>query len=169
MSGVGMGFGRERGMLWLVRGRGKEECLSVHQHSAILSTDRNKAHENNNKWAFIASYPRHTAVFRPFRASDANILFKYFIFHPLAIKKQVFKVKWIFLISLNVRSHELASLKLIRDLGEVNWGLNLSLHQLLTHIAVKAFGGEKQTKNQQQKQQQQQQQKGPCSAGSAGN
>lgn len=42
------------------------------------------------------SSPQPTAVCVPFGVSEANILFKYFIFHPQDIKKQVFEVSWVF-------------------------------------------------------------------------
>lgn len=45
-----------------------------------------------------------TAVWMPFGASDANILFKYFIFHPQDTKKQVFKVNWVFFHKLECES-----------------------------------------------------------------
>lgn len=141
MSGVGMGFGRERGMFWLLRG---EECLSFTMLPAILSTERNKSPWEQYKMKLQVSSPQPTAVGMPFWASDANILFKYFIFHPQDTKKQVFKVNWVFFHKLEC---EIPWTGLL-EADQPWWSkLGLKFAQLLTHIAINSLEEKPKTKD----------------------
>lgn len=141
MSGVGIEFGRERGVFWSVRGK------SVCPSSCCLPSSAQrwtKAHGNNTKWSYKSPQPSQLQcvclleslkqTFWPNTSSSTH----------RTLRKQVFEVSWVFF-------HKLECEIPWTGLLEADWPwwskLGFKFAQLLTHMAIGSLEEKPKTKD----------------------